>query len=380
MDSKVFIQERFHLFIKESFVHLNYILRGGLATTLIVLFILGSIYYPHFLEALPADFPYVWVLGTLIGIMTLPFTLKLFIQEADLVFLTKIESKLQPFFSRALQFNWAVQAVLMIFFVLLILLPIYLYFAQPSKLDLLIYFGVPLLLKGWHIYARFHYLKLKSRWERLFLYLIRVAFSVLLMAWIVSDGALFTALDYSYGLAIFPLAILLLYLYERRLHQQQLQWYHLLDEERAFTVTWYGFVQQFMDIPAYERKPKGRNWLAKWGDMLQNKRTNVFPYLYFKTFVRSADYFPRFFWLSIACLAVMSVTQILWVKAIIVLVALYATYVQLKGIYSYHQQQFWITVMPVASINNKRSFYRFLTSLSVVQALIILLLHSILLM
>lgn len=313
---------------------------SGLLFTIVVLTIIGIIYYPDFLEWLPEQVPLAFLLAFLLAWFIAPASFRTLLKEADLIFLTPVENKMEVYFQKAYSYNLLVQCTAIIL-LLLIFSPLYHNKIALPDQPLWLYFITPLILKGWNTNLAWMLHRVHDERIRRIHTICRFVFHFLFLYWFFSHGN-------PYWLLLFAFAVLGFYLYDRQVKQNYgYHWLHLLEMEGRLEARFYQFASMFVDVPKLPGKVKRRTWINGVTKLLPFQSTQAYRYLYLKTFFRSNEYFSLFIRLTLIGTFLVYFIPNSYGKMVAYLVLLVMTSIQMKAIMLHHQRQFWFRLFPL---------------------------------
>lgn len=365
IDIDQIFQERFNEFYKEASRYWRLIASSGLLFTVSILTILGLIYYRDFLAWIPDWVPIPVGLSLLFGTLVTKGAHRTLLKEADILFLTPIEKKMDQYFSKTERYNFILQGV-GIAILLVILSPLYVDKIPVENQKLWFYFLIPILLKGWNLQSSWVALRWQNNRNIRYHTMLRFAFNVLFLYWFFVGGNILFLLGFSS-------IVLLFYMLERRIRTDHaIHWLYLVEMERRLQSRFYSFVNSFVDVPHLQSKVKKRAWISGVTKLLPFSSTSAYRYLYMKTFFRANDYFGIYVRLSLIGTAVVYAIPNFYAQAVAYLLFLFLMSVQLKAIYGHHQRQFWHKIFPLPPSQQKNAFIWLNFYLLSLQALIML--------
>ncbi|KZE44605.1 ABC transporter permease [Brevibacillus parabrevis] len=356
MDMEQLFQRRLHAFSTEFIKYAQYMANGGVLFVAVFLAGLISMYYRSIIELIPAWFPFVHALALVIAIVVTRSPHRTFLLEADLIFLTPHETRLDGYFRRAQVYNFFVQSV-GLFVLVLLLFPMYTNAAGADKIQLWLYWLIPFLLKGWNVYSSWIFLRLPAvQTQRLF-FVARLLLSYLILAWIFSAGQFFTFGNVPCGAVLSALLLVWLHRQMRKVQAQHpLKWYRLLAMENGLRQRFYQIMNNFRDVPALQHQVKPRFWLTRLAQLLPYSPAHTARHLYARTFIRSGDYAGIYARLVCLGIIVILVLPNLYAKAIAAALLLLMTASQLGGIWRQQGKRASHQLFPVPSSEQKRAF------------------------
>jgi ABC-2 type transport system permease protein len=235
IDINQIFQERFNDYYREASRYWRLIASSGLLFTVSILTILGLIYYRDFLAWIPGWVPIPVVLSLLFGVLVTRGAHRTLLKEADLLFLTPIERKMDQYFSKTERYNFILQGV-GIAILLVILSPLYVDKIPEENQKLLFYFLIPILLKGWNLQSNWVVLRWQDKNKIRYHTALRLTFNVLFLYWFFVGGHILLLLGFS-------LIILLFYILERKIRiSHAYHWLYLIEMDRRLQSRCFIFV------------------------------------------------------------------------------------------------------------------------------------------
>jgi|GEM_PF-871904 len=365
VDIKTIWQKRSQDFLQEALGYWRLIGSSGLLGTSVILFILGVIYYPDFLEWLPEKTPVALILSILLGFLLFRAPFRTLLKEADILFLAPLEQKMEKYFNRAFVYNYFVQAS-GVLLVLVIISPLYVQKVSGVK-SLWLFFLVPLILKGWNLQSVWFTYRMQDERKRILHAICRFLFHSFFMYWFMTKGSLL-------WLIVFSLIILGFYFIDHQSKKNNgFNWLYLLEMEKELDGRFYSFASLFIDVPHAQSKVKKRRILAGVTKFLPFQPTHAYKYLYLKTFARANDFSGIYVRLTLIGMIVVYWIPDDYGKMIAYGIFLLMMSIQLKSLYSHHEYQFWFKLFPLPTQQLKDDFRWLTRVLLLVQSLIMFL-------
>lgn len=339
-------QERFQSFMKESTQYL-YRIANGFMIVPVVLVILGSYYYPQLVDAIPDTFPMALVFTLLFALLLTFGEPRTFIISADLLFLPHIEGKLGQFFVKSLLYSWGIQGFL-ILSIGIALSPLYTEHLGGAFVQLFIFIGILLVMKGWNLTSHWQALKLqdqrKQHLHKLCRFIINGLFLYGLLKGILL--VLFLAL----------LAGLVLALYDIRIKASKtISWPQLIAGESRLNSRFYKWINLFVDVPHLQDTVKYRRYLPGVSSLIPFKTQSAYRYLYIKMFMRS-HLFSQVIRLTIVGAVILYFIPNRTIFLIFYGLFLLFIGMQLRSFWSSFSYQFWTDLYPIPKSGQKRAF------------------------
>lgn len=363
-DAKTLWKARVASFLKEISRYLKYMFNDHLMIVLVILLGGGALVYKDWVSQLPPDFPGLPLIALVAAVLLTHSPVFTLLKQPDLVFLLPLETKLKPYFQRALLFSWVLQ-IYLLFLLLAALGPIY---VQVTGKPFSVYSGYLLILflvKGWNILAN---------WYRLYLTDKRIGIVEALVRAVINFGFVYMLLDNGpiWYLAAFILVMAAILLgYDTKLRgTRSLKWETLIEGDAHRMTTFYRLANLFTDVPELKSKVKRRSWLNWLTATLPFKPISVHRYLYWKTFARTSDYLGIYVRLIVIGGIVLYFVDSRYIKAGTFVLFLYLTGYQLMTLYRHHRNNILLDLYPVPSAGKIKAFMFVLFQLLMVQSLL----------
>ncbi|MET3291679.1 UNVERIFIED_CONTAM: ABC-2 type transport system permease protein [Brevibacillus sp. OAP136] len=356
LDVEALFHERFRRFSVEFVRYSQYLANGGVLFFTIILGGILAFYYRSFVELIPPWLPIPYVLALLLAVFTARCPHRTFLLEADLLFLTPLETDMSRYFQKTKRYNFFVQSVWLCV-LLLICSPMYTGTMSVGQTQLVFYWCVPLVLKGWNVYSSWIVLRLPDKRDQRLLTLARFVYTYYVIAWTLGEGQLFAYQHIPFGglLCIVPLFWFHVRL-QRIRTRHSLKWYALLEMENGLKNRFYRIVNQFTDIPALQHRVKPRRWLDWVTRLIPYRQSNAARVLFFKTFIRSGDYAGVYVRLVLLGALLVMILPNPYVKIIVAVLFLLIARSQLAGIRKHLQASGRLALFPINETERKRSF------------------------
>lgn len=220
------------------------------------LVILGSYYYPLFLDWLPKEFPVPFLMALLFLLPVVKGGIMNYLYQADLSFLPAIENDLAGYFRRSFFLSWMVQNILL-FLLFIVTLPLYMDRISSHSQLVVSFLLLLFLLKGWNLYL--HGIDVRHQFgeSKVSLFLIRLFGSFFLLWGLLERNRFFVFLG------ILLLLFLTFYMI-LQIRGRNVAWLHLLHEEMRIREAYARKVGLFIDLPAEIRKGKERGFFLRF--------------------------------------------------------------------------------------------------------------------
>ncbi|CAM3289656.1 ABC transporter permease [Brevibacillus invocatus] len=342
MNVDLLFRERLRRFSKEVVLYGQYMANGGVLMVAVFLTGLLAYYYPSLVQAIPVWFPVPVALSFVIALFVTKSPHRTFLLEADLLFLTPAEAKMDRYFRKTQIYNFVVQSI-GLFLVLLLLMPLYKATMGPAGAQLWLYWGVPFILKGWNVYSSWITMRLPDKNQYALYTLVRFGITFYLLAWMLSEGQLLP-----YGVFIWMGLLIWFHIRLQRISKgHAYQWYRLLEVENGLRLRFYQIANQFRDVPSLQQRVKSRKWLIWTARLIPYRKANAGRILFLKSFLRSGDLAGMYIRIVVISSLLMLILPGVLVKAAFALLILFLSAIQLKGIGSQVRHQSRSSLLPI---------------------------------
>jgi ABC-2 type transport system permease protein len=361
LDLAELASKRIHQFLTEAVRYWQLIGQSGLSLSVIILFILGLVYYEQLIAGIPEWWPMGLTYSIIFSWLCFRAPQRHFLQEADLVFLTPLEREMTNYFNRTCMYNLSVQMGAVVV-CLILLYPVYRDLVQGPHQPSWAYFLIPVILKGWNYLAHWSVLKLTEERMQRAHQISRLLFTFGLLLWWFEEGPWWLLIVFG------GVGVAFIILDWDLTKDQRCPWLVLLELEKRQQSRFYSFCQSFVDVPHISPQINKRawlNWLAFW---LPFKQEAAFRYLYLKTWMRSKDSFGIYVRLTLLGFFGVLLLEDVWGQGLLYGLVLFTTAVQLRGIGLVHGHHFWSQLFPIREEVRQQSKLWLLQRLLMVQA------------
>jgi ABC-2 type transport system permease protein len=342
-------KERSQNFYREMIHYWRLIGSSGLSLTVIILLILGILFYEDFLTLIPENFPIALILSLLLGFLIVKSSHRTLLKEADILFLIPLESKMERYFQHSFAYNLFIQS-LGLLIILLLFSPLYANKISMNTYPLWLYFILPLILKGWNVSTSWIVLRIQDERVVTLHVWCRYVFYVLFLYWFFTEGNLG-------WLVVFSMVVFAFYFFNKKVKEEYgYNWLHLIEMEKRLEGRFYTFANAFVDVPHLQSQVKRRVILSAITKWLPFNQSHAYRYLYLKTFFRSNNYFWIYVRLSIIGAVLVTYIPEFYGQLIAYVLFLYLTSIQLKIIWGHHQRQFWFKLFPLPTSQLKTAY------------------------
>lgn len=336
-------------FWKDAIQYLRIILTGYMYVPIISLILLSFLYH-SLLQSAPASWNFGWLLGPLVALAVTRSPVRTFIRQPDLLFLQPMAHRLGEYFRLSLIYSGVVQGVIL-FFILLVLSPLYYAKISPSSAHFYIAFLLLLAVKWLNMLGAWTEYRIEEK-TRVYHVIGRFILNLLLCLNLFK-----VSIVHFEFLWIFIASYFLYYVW--LWNRTHFNWYHLVDQEGRSQMAFYSFVQWFMDVPQYPIRIKKRTlwvWLVQ-SLPIKTERGNGHFYLYVRSLIRYEDVFGHYLRLTFfgAMILFFVSESLLWTAAIYFL-SLLSNAVQLVNAWNRLKYSFWDQIYPLPLDERKNGF------------------------
>lgn len=360
-DANKLWKERLGNTTKELGKYLRYIFNGHILIVLVFLIGAASFYYQQWVEKLDPDFPVALIMAVLLAFLLTYSPIYTLLKEADRVYLLPLETKLKPYFQKAVGFSFFVQ-IYGLLLGLAVFMPMYASVNNGNFKVFFFFLLVLCLVKVGNLLIRWRVQYFAETNVHMIDTLIRYCVNAVLLY------LLFVNASFVFLLPFIAIYALLYSVYSKQTRTKGLKWESLIMQEEKRMMSFYRLANLFTDVPKLKDQVKRRKWLDWLISLLPFKHENMYMHLYVSTFIRGGDYLGLFIRLTvIGMLALYFITfgngQLLFV-----LLFLYLTGFQLLPLWNHHQNKIWLRLYPVNEQTRETSFRKILVIVLIVQA------------
>ncbi|EGL82831.1 ABC transporter EcsB [Caldalkalibacillus thermarum TA2.A1] len=349
LDVEQLARNRIQEFVTEAVRYWQLIASSGLLFTVVVLLIIGMIYYDQIVAWIPDWMPMGFIYAVVFCWLVARAPQRHFLHEADLIFLTPVESRMDDYFRHTYRYNLMLQSAAVVVIAIL-LYPIWRDTVAAAEQPVWGYFLLPLALKGWNFSSHWAMLRHVDERKVEIHRGLRILFSFIFLLWWFYQGP-------AWLLPVLVLPLVAFFLFERKVVRSHgYRWMRLLELEQKQLSRFYAFCQAFVDVPHMGTRVRKRPWLSYVTALLPFNRTSAYRYLYLKTFIRAQDYLGIYVRLTLIGTVMIYVLNDVWVKGLVYLLFLFVAATQLQAVWTHHQQQFWHQLFPLSHRAQRDSF------------------------
>lgn len=365
-------KQRFTEHMKLLNRYLRYIFNGHFMIALIFIIVTLSVYYQKWLETISPNFPSVFVIAIVLGIIVSYNPIQSFLKEPDKVFLIVKEMEMHRYFRLTVMYNYIFQ-LYSVFLAIAAIGPLYAHtFPAKSKKDYLLLLIIILVVKGWNLLTNWYMLKVHHPLIRIFDQWLRTIVSIALFYFILHGEFVVIIVG------VFFAIVLNDYILSRR--QSGLAWDILIANDQHRLGQFYRFVSMFADVPQLAKKLRKRRLFASLiNHYIPFQNAATYRYLFRLTFIRSSDYLSMYVRLIVIGGAIIIFVPNGWLKIVLALLFIYMASFQMISLYFHHGTNIWLDLYPVDKAEKKEAFIKFSSQLTMVQTILYVILFLILL-
>lgn len=356
--------KRFQQYLKELFKYLRFVF----ATSYIAIIIAGSFavaYYMKWLKVVPHDFPSEWLVSIVCGILMSISSPTTLIREPDQVYFLQLESKMDNYFRKAL--NWTYWS--QIFPVIVIYsaaIPLLLKVESPTLWKISLGLFAILILKFFNVQIEFSNHRKKQGRHHFINRLLRMSLSIIILKLAIEGEIIF-----------FFIFIVILVVYEKQDRKkailEPIPFDYFSKIESARMARFYRFVSYFTDVPFLKENISRRAWLDFATNLIRYDQKNTSLYLIVRTFMRTDE--SVYLWLRLTIIsafivAFVNVPVVVWM---IVSALSFATIYQIKHMFISPKGVRMNAFYPIPVSNQQIAVNKLLRALMLLQGSIVLL-------
>jgi ABC-2 type transport system permease protein len=314
--------KRFLHYIGEVQKYMRFVFTGHLAIVFVFAVGAAGYQYSEWLKAAPNDFPAEWLVAVIIGAIlsfSAPTTL---IREPDQVYLLPLETKMQLYFKKALNWTFVSQVVLPAV-AYIIAIPLLNAVTDLSAAQVWTGLLIVVILKYLNIQIEFNY-RYGNRGQHVWIdRAARLVISILTLQTILANGlwmgVLFIIILLAYNMTL-----------KKRVAGQPVPYEHFVKLEQNRMMRFYRFANYFTEVPHLRGSVRRRAWLDFLYSWIPFKKEKTQLYLVFRTFIRTDDHF--YLWVRLTGISALigAFVDIPVVSWIVAGALAFATTIQLK--------------------------------------------------
>lgn len=357
--------KRFIHYMNEVQKYMKYVFTGHLA--IVMVFVIGSVGYQYseWLKVVNQDFPAVWLIAMIIGLVlgfSRPVTL---LREPDQVYLLPVESKMSDYFKKAL--NWTFWSQIgLVAVVYLVSIPLLNAVTDLSTSEIWIGLLLIILLKYCNVQIEFNY-RYSNRGNHVLIDRIaRILLSILAVQTVLTTGFLV-------GLIYVILLVAYNFSLKKKVREQPIPYEHFVKLEQNRMMGFYRFANYFTDVPHLRGSIRRRSWLNSVYNFVPFNKRNTQSYLVFRTFVRTDDHFYLWVRLTAITAIIAFFVNIPIVTWIVAAALSFATTIQLKYALLSSSEFRMDMLFPVEENQRNKGVRKLIRLFMIVQAIIVML-------
>ncbi|MDM5335042.1 ABC transporter permease [Ureibacillus composti] len=357
--------KRFIHYMNEVQKYMKYVFTGHLA--IVMVFVIGSVGYQYseWLKVVNQDFPAVWLIAIIIGLVlgfSRPVTL---LREPDQVYLLPVESKMSDYFKKAL--NWTFWSQIgLVAVVYLVSIPLLNAVTDLSTSEIWIGLLLIILLKYCNVQIEFNY-RYSNRGNHVLIDRIaRILLSILAVQTVLMTGFLV-------GLIYVILLVAYNFSLKKKVREQPIPYEHFVKLEQNRMMGFYRFANYFTDVPHLRGSIRRRSWLNSVYNFVPFNKRNTQSYLVFRTFVRTDDHFYLWVRLTAITAIIAFFVNIPIVTWIVAAALSFATTIQLKYALLSSSEFRMDMLFPVEENQRNKGVHKLIRLFMIVQAIIVML-------
>lgn len=357
-------KSRFSQYVKDTRRYLRYMFNDHLVIVMIFLLSGLALAYQNWLEIVPTDFPYAWLMGALLALLMTRGSIHTFLKDPDLVFLLPLEEKLKPYIKKSFLYSIVLES----YFLLLVFgvsVPLFFTLTEATFTTLLAILLLLLGMKSWNLWMTWLVNFYTDRKVRLTDWWIRLALNFGLLYLVFSEASLIFI-----GVIIGVMLLLLAY-FQKASQKMNWKWDLLIENETKRMQLFYRVANLFVDVPGLKEKVKRRRWLDFILAFTPYAREKSFDYLYLRTFLRSGDYFGLYIRLLIIGCVLLLTLPVGYATYLVPVLVLYLTGFQLIPMWRHHYNKLWLSIYPVKEEHRVQAFAKMITSILLSQVVIL---------
>ncbi|MBP1996190.1 ABC transporter permease [Paenibacillus eucommiae] len=331
-------KQRFDRFAKESIGYWQYAVRSNFLLFLLLVVIVTSYYYTKTLQRLPTNYPFIWIVELLLAPLLVLSPIRTLLRDADRMFLLPTELKLGAYFRGGFVYSLIVQSFFT-FIALIALWPLYRHCAGEATQSFLLVLLFLILIKTANLLGAWQESRFVYRNTRRATSLCRWIATLLIIWTLFLHSALIAG-----GVAL--LCICIWFAATRSINQYTVGWDYLIEKEKQLQARLYGFFNWFVDVPQLPAQIRHRSWISGITARLPFQQASTYIYIYTKTLLRTELFAILLRITLIAGLAIYVLSDDA-AKAVVLLVTLLVSTIQLSTLGQAHRYTFWFEMYPL---------------------------------
>lgn len=344
--------------------YLRLIGNSGFLFTIYLAIIVGSYYYGELLRWLPEKFPASLFLAVITAVMLTKSSLRTFLKEGDVVFLSPIETKLSSYFKFSYIYSLIIQCFV-ILFVVVIMTPMYRYMIDESVQSLLFVVAILWVGKGWNLLVQWEEQRLLYDNHRLQHLIMRFSINFSLTYLLFLQASIYFIL----GILVIKLLLFLLY-YQHFKKQYSLKWEHLVEVEEKMLMTFYRIANTFTDVPKLNTKVKKRRIISQVINLFPFSQSATYHYMYTTSFIRANDYYGIYIRLLFIGMGFIYFIPLSYGRLFVCVLLIYMSALQLSTLKNHHSLKVWPDIYPISTNQKDKSLSDIVWYLLIIKAVI----------
>lgn len=346
--------------------YLRYVFNDHFVIALLFLFGAFGLSYSNFLKSLSGNEDIWWARPATLVILVIILHLNqiaTFIQEPDKVFLLPQEKEIRQYVKSSWRYSTVV--VVLVQLVFFILLTPFLLFAVKLNGTAIVFLVITQVTLAVD----------RTRRQALALFITQqhTLTNELLFSWLIPVVILLLGIYLPAYIATI-LALIMLMVTDRygqkRLLTEIFDWRYAIDQEAARMARLYRFFNMFTDVGSANPKPKRRRYLDRFLPEYSTDSEGLFRYLFWRAFVRNAEYSSLYLRLTVLCLVVLFFIPNYWVALIIAAIFIYLLGFQLMPLFVAYDEIVFMHTYPINIQKKFIAFSKMLFSLLFVSAIL----------
>jgi ABC-2 type transport system permease protein len=362
IDVKKLWRKRRNAHLTQTLKYFSLMANSGLIVSLILLIIVGSIYYAKLLKALPQDFPAVLILTVLFSFWLTKSPIRTLLKEGDLVFLLPVESGMKHYFSKSLSASIASGSFSTLFLFTLTWPIVQVFITDGWEMYVFLAFFL-ITAKTFNLYVSWEERRLPYKSHQMNYRIMRFIVNFVYVYLLFSEAYIFL-------IAMFAIMYVLknfVFDFFKKMHGYQ--WELLLAEEQTLKMKGYRLVNYFTDVPALKQTVHKRPLLNSLGTF-SFKKKNMMPALFMKTFIRSGDYLGLYIRLILIGFLFLYLVPAGWWQIAVVLLFFQMFSLQLFTLYTQYRWNVIFNIYPIKPNVKIAAFVKWLRGLILLQGIV----------
>jgi ABC-2 type transport system permease protein len=338
LDVQILWRRRFDRYAKETMGYWQYAARSNFIGFLLFLVIVSSYYYAKTLQRLPTNYPYIWIAALVLVPLLVLSPIRTLLREPDRMFLLRVELQMGAYFRGGFLYSFFIQSFFS-FLALAGLWPLYRHCEGNQSQSFLLILGFLLMIKAANLLASWQEGQFVQKRARSITEVYRwsVTFIILFLLFLYSPFEAGCALLVSICIWIAAVS---------KISRYRVGWEYLIDKERQQQGRLYAFFNWFVDVPQLPTRIHRRGWVSGITERYPFAKSSTYLYLYTKTLIRTELFgiVERITLIGGVAIFVLSSDA---ARAVVFLVVVLITTVQLSSLGQAHRYTFWLEMYPL---------------------------------